>query len=109
MELTIESIKKLLATNDRAVGRALVVLRNRQTEDEKISKITKHQNGRGFRPAHAFIGCNMAQFFESNGFITSKQAAYWRTKMADGKTRIEIYSRQLLEEALLKNNTKQAA
>ena len=64
MQLNVDTIKTLLANNDKAVGRALIVLRNRQTADEKVSETTKHQNGRGFRPCHARMGTNMADFFE---------------------------------------------
>lgn len=109
MQLTIENIKQLLANNDRAVGRALVVLRNRQTADEQQSQHTRHLNGRGFRPCHARMGTSMADFFERRGYLTEKQVTYWRTKMADGNSRIEIYSRQLLEEAVAKAAAKQAA
>lgn len=109
MQHTIESIKHLLATNDRAVGRALVVLKNRQTGDEQRSKSTKYHNGRGFRPAHARLGCDMANFFESRGFMTPRQVAYWRHTMRDGNSRIEIYARQLLEEAQAKAAAREAA
>ena len=102
MQLNVDTIKNLLANNDKAVGRALIVLRNRQTADEKISETTKHQNGRGFRPCHARMGTNMADFFEKRGYLSPKQAAYWRAPMKDGNSRIEIYSRQLLEEAQAK-------
>lgn len=109
MELTIEAIKNLLATNDRAVGRALIVLRNRQTADEQAHEVTSHLNGRGFRPSHARMGTSMANFFEKHKYLSAKQIAYWRTPMKDGKTRIEIYSRQLLEEAKIKAAKKAAA
>ena len=99
MELTIRNIKDMLATNPRAVGRALVVLKNRQTADEQIQETTKYRNGRGFRPAHAFMGCQMADFFEKRGYLSEKQVNYWRKPMKCGNTRIEIYARQLLEEA----------
>jgi len=102
MKHTVESIKHLLATNDKAVGRALIVLRNRQTVDERSSETTRHLNGRGFRPCHARMGTSMANFFESRGYLTAKQVAYWRVAMADGNSRIEIYARQLLEEAEVK-------
>lgn len=102
MDVTINSIKDLLATNDRAIGRALVVLKNRQTADEQVEEHTRHRNGRGFRPCHARMGTNMAQFFERRGYLTAKQVEYWRRPMADGRSRIEIYSRQLLEEAVAK-------
>lgn len=99
MQHTVDSIRVLLATNDRAIGRALIVLRNRQTADEQSSEQTKYRNGRGFRPAHARMGVSMANFFERRGELTERQVSYWRTQMRDGKSRIEIYARQLLEEA----------
>lgn len=106
MPHTIESIKNLLATNDKAVGRALMVLSARQTEDERSQETTKYLNGRGFRPSHARMGVSMAKYFERNGFLTEKQINYWRTPTNCGKSRIEIYSRQLLEEANLKTLQK---
>jgi hypothetical protein len=109
MQHTVDSIKALLANNDRAVGRALIVLRNRQTADEQRTEQTKHQNGRGFRPCHARMGTSMANFFERRGYLTEKQVNYWRARMADGNSRIEIYSRQLLEEAAAKAAAKQAS
>ena len=107
MAHTIDSIKHLLATNDKAIGRALVVLTARQTADERSTETTKHLNGRGFRPCHARVGQSMAQFFQNRGFITAKQAAYWRKPMACGNPRIAIYARQLLEQAEL-NATQKA-
>jgi len=107
MELTVPAIKDLLATNDRAVGRALIVLRNRQTADERIAENTKHLNGRGFRPCHARMGTSMANFYEKFHRLSDKQLAYWRKPMKDGNTRIEIYARQLLEEARAKTVAKQ--
>lgn len=108
MELNVNAIKELLATNDRAVGRALIVLRNRQTADEQASEHTKYRNGRGFRPAHARMGTSMANFYEKFHKLSEKQVAYWRKPMKDGNTRIEIYARQLLEEAQDKAQKKLA-
>ena len=101
MAHTVESIKHLLATNDRAVGRALVVLTARQTEDERSAETTKHLNGRGWRPCHARMGTSMAKFFEQKSYLSPKQVAYWRKPMACGTPRIAIYARQLLEQAEL--------
>lgn len=109
MQHTVDSIRALLATNDRAVGRALIVLRNRQTADERSSEQTKHLNGRGFRPCHARMGTSMADFFERRGYLTERQVKYWRTEMRDGKSRIEIYARQLLEEAEARAAQREAA
>lgn len=101
MALTTDGIIHLLRTNDRAVGRALVVLKNRQTADEQASLQTRHLNGRGFRPCHAKRGVGMALFFERAGFLTPKQLAWWRQEGKEGM-RIGIYARQLLEEAKVK-------
>jgi hypothetical protein len=109
MQHTVESIRALLASNDRAVGRALIVLRNRQTDDEQRSETTKYHNGRGFRPCHARMGTSMANFFERRQYLTEKQVNYWRARMRDGKSRIEIYARQLLEEAEARASQREAA
>ena len=107
MTLTANDIVNLLTNNDKAVGRALLVLRNRQTADEQVSESTKHHNNRGFRPCHARMGTSMANFFEKTGYLTPKQVAYWRTKEKTGKMRIAIYWRQLMEEAEHKAAEKQ--
>jgi hypothetical protein len=100
--LNKESIVSLLATNDRAVARALVVLNQRQTADEQMTEHTTHQNGRGFRPCHARMGTSMAKFFERNGYLTIKQVSYWRKTDRSGAMRIGIYWAQLIEEAARK-------
>jgi hypothetical protein len=107
MPLTANDIVNLLTNNDKAVGRALLVLRNRQTADEQVSETTRHHNNRGFRPCHARMGTSMANFFEKTGYLTPKQVAYWRTKEKTGKMRIAIYWRQLMEEAERKAAEKQ--
>jgi len=99
MSLTKEKILELLATDKRAVARALLVLTDRQTPDEQAQETTRYLNGRGFRPCHARRGVSMAKFFKERGFLTDKQIAYWRFREAHGEMRIGIYWRQLLEEA----------
>lgn len=106
VEMTKESIVALLARNDKAVARALVLLNRRQTYDEQASENTKYHNGRGFRPAHARMGTSMAKFYERNGYLTEKQIAYWRRTDVNGNMRIGIYWRQLIEEAVEKQKNK---
>lgn len=108
MALTKNDIVSLLATNDKAVCRALVVLNERQTHDEQTTEHTKHLNGRGFRPAHARMGTSMAKFFTRNGYLSPKQIAYWRRPMKTGTPRIAIYWRQLLEVAEAKSKATAA-
>lgn len=96
--LTGTDIVNLLRTNDKAVCRALVVLKNLQTEDEQDAKTSFVDNRRGFRPQHAKIGTSMAEFYEKNGYLTPKQIAYWRVPKKEGM-RISIYWKQLLAAA----------
>lgn len=99
MTHTVESIRNLLATNDKAVARALLALNARQTEDEQRIEHTRHDNGRGFRPCHARMGTSMAKFYTRNGYLSPKQIAYWRKTDRSGNMRIGIYARQLLTVA----------
>lgn len=96
MAVTVEQIKELLKVNDKALGRALVALHNRQTVDERIQESTKYHNLRGFTSGHAKRGSSMAKFFIKTGFLTPKQLAWWRQTTASGRMRIEIYAGQLL-------------
>jgi len=107
INLTGTDIVNLLKTNDKAVARALVLLKNRQTYDEQQAEDVKYRNGRGFRPCHAARGTSMAKFYERNGYLSPKQIAYWRQQGKQGM-RIAIYWRQILEEAHLKAERKAA-
>ena len=97
-----QDIITLLATNDKAIARALVVLNERQTSDEQASENTKYHNGRGFRPCHARMGTSMAKFYAARGFLSTKQIAYWRKPMKNAPMKIAIYAGQLLEIAAAK-------
>jgi hypothetical protein len=93
-----ERIVELLATNDKAVGRALLRLLQNQTSDEQDAEDVKYRNFKGFRPCHARMGTSMAKFFQNRGYLTEKQAAYWRVRDKKGNMRIGIYAGQLLKE-----------
>ena len=103
-----DSIVKLLKTDDRAVARALLVLNERQTQDEQATENTRYLNGRGFRPCHARLGTSMAKQFANKGWLSKKQIDYWRVLDKAGNMRIGIYWAQLLEEVEIKS-AKQAA
>lgn len=103
--LNRESIIELLSTNDKAVIRAIVVLNECQTADERIAESTKYQNGQGFTAAHARMGSSMAKFYQKTGFLTKKQIDYWRMKTPSGRMRIEIYAGQLLSIAEAKQRS----
>lgn len=93
-----ERIVELLATNDKAVGRALLRLLQNQTNDEQVAQSVKYRNNQGFRPCHARMGTSMAEFFREKGYLSPKQAAYWRVRDKNGSMRIGIYATQLLKE-----------
>lgn len=93
-----ERIVELLEKNDYAVGRALARLYQNQTFDERVAKDVKYRNNKGFRPCHARIGAEMAEYFKRKGCLTPAQARYWRVRDKTGAMRIAIYANQLLKE-----------
>ena len=99
--LTKDSITDLLRRNNEAVARALVVLYNNQTFDEKQQQDVKYRNNKGFRPAHARIGTSMAEQYLRTGRLSDAQVRYWRVTGKEGM-RIGIYTRQLIEAAMKK-------
>lgn len=55
-------IISLLHLNDRAVERAMIVLYNNQTEDERSAGATKHHNRKGFNSYDAKTGTYYAMW-----------------------------------------------
>ena len=70
MEHTRESIRALLQRSDKAVERAMVVLHERQTCDEKAASVTRHTNQRGFSAAHAHRGSYYARWVNGGRHLT---------------------------------------
>lgn len=68
--VTKESIRALLETNDKAVERAIIVLFERQTNDEQVQSVTRHDNQRGFSAAHASKGSYYARWIKSGRRLT---------------------------------------
>ena len=92
-------ILNLLATNDKAVGRAVAAINKFQTNAEQTCFSTMNDNGVGFTTADARMGTSMAQFFARNGYLSPLQLAYWRKPNAKGIPRIAKYAGQLLRIA----------
>jgi hypothetical protein len=100
--VTKEKLNEMLNNEEirmRVIGRALVHLRNRQTQDEQIEEKTKHSNLRGFQPADARMGTSMASYYERFGKLSEKQQSYWMIRNCKGTMRLSKYWRQLDEEA----------
>jgi hypothetical protein len=96
MTHTRESIIQLLLNNDKAVGRALLVVYGNQTDSEKISQSVHVENGKGFTPADARRGVSMAEWYMRKGWLSPKQIAYWRKPNAKGIPKIGKYTKQLM-------------
>jgi len=78
---TQQDIQDMLKTNDKAVIRAMLVIYEYQTEDEKNSDETLHANGMGFSGADAFILTQFTKFYKEHGFLSGKQLEIARKKM----------------------------
>jgi hypothetical protein len=81
------------------VGRALVVLFNRQVEDEKTSNDTRHLNMRGFAPCDAYSGTLTAKYYLKHRRLLDWQLERWLAPTSKGYPRIAKYTRQLNEAA----------
>lgn len=102
--VTRESLHELLRGADEErrkhiIGRALVVLYNRQTADEKRVMDTKESNGIGFAGCDAKQGSYGARQYISTQTIDKYQVQAWM-RLSRGAPRICKYARQLNEAAL---------
>lgn len=85
-----------------AIGRALVHLFNRQTEDEKSSNDVRHDNRRGFTAGDARKGSITAKYYIKNKKLLDWQIDLWLERDGRGLQRIGKYYRQIAEEAAKK-------
>jgi hypothetical protein len=92
-----------------AIGRALVHLFNRQTDDEKVASDTKHHNARGFTPADAKRGSITAKYYLKYRKLEQWQREQWLKSDRAGRLRLGKYYRQIAEEAARRANKTQSA
>ena len=92
-----DSIKDLLSSNDRAVERAILVIYNNQTLDEKNEVTVSHNNGIGFLPMHARRGTYYANWLNSGRHLNGRHLEIARTMTMK-------YTRQLLMAIKAKEN-----
>lgn len=81
------------------VGRALVVIFNRQTNEEKNITATVEDNGIGFTGADARSGTITAKYYLKHRKLLDWQVECWLKRNRKGTFRIAKYWRQLNEEA----------
>ena len=103
--VTRDSLINMINTADhdrrvKIIGRALVALFKRQTEDERASNDTSHNNMRGFAGCDARPGSITAKYFIKNGNLLDWQVERWIAPAKNGLPRIAKYARQLNEVAL---------
>ena len=80
-EWSKQDIKDLLARNDEAVRRALLIVYSFQTEEEQDYEETVEHNGIGFSGADANILSSFARQLKDNRQLSFKQMEIARKKM----------------------------
>ena len=85
---------------EAVVGRALVALLQRQTDDEVRANDTRVNNGVGFSGADARSGTLTAKTFSRDGKLLDWQVARWTKLAKNGYPRLAKYAKQLNEIAL---------
>ncbi len=107
--VTKDSLQKMLDSNDinyviQVIGRALVVIMNQQTDDEKQKVRTIEHNGIGFTGSDAKSGTLTAKSFLKNKTLTEWQIEKWLKKNSNGYSRLVKYHAQLNRAAIRKSN-----
>jgi len=87
-----ETIQELLEKNDTAVLRAVLAIYDRQTEDEKDIRGTRHLNSVGYSGVDGEIMSSFARQIQKRNSLSPKQMVIARKKM-------KRYWRQLVEIA----------
>jgi len=105
--VTRDSLRVMLRNDnikyvDTVIGRALLALLDRQTEDEKRAADTRVWNAVGFSGADARSGTLTAKAFAKNGRLLDWQREKWVKPAKNGYPRLCKYAKQLNEIALEK-------
>jgi hypothetical protein len=107
--VTRDTIRNMLRNDNRkyvetVIGRALLALLDRQTEDEKIAADTRVWNAVGFSGADAKSGTLTAKFYAKHGKLLDWQVEKWTKPAKNGYPRLCKYAKQLNEIALEKQS-----
>jgi len=87
---------------DAVIGRALLAILKRQTDDEARAADTKYTNGVGFSSADAKSGTLTAKAFAKNKSLLDWQRNKWLKPAKNSYPRLCKYAKQLNEIALEK-------
>ena len=107
--VTRDTIARMLENPNRkyveaVIGRALLALLDRQTEDEKRAADTREWNAVGFSGADARSGTLTAKFYAKHGCLLDWQVARWSKPAKNGYPRLAKYHKQLNEIAMEKRS-----
>ena len=91
-------LKDLLSHNDKAVLKAVEVIYDRQTDEEKYSGETKEENGIGFSKIDARELGDIAKKIKNGKPITRGEFAKARNKIKKYWKQLMLISKQCLEE-----------
>jgi ssDNA-binding Zn-finger/Zn-ribbon topoisomerase 1 len=75
---TKEAIIDLINTREDAVLKGIVIIYNRQTTDEQVTRDTKYLNGRGFNGFDAEFGSSLAVQVIDKHYLSIKQMEFAR-------------------------------
>jgi hypothetical protein len=95
MTYTKEYIQEKLSSDVRWMERAVIVLFDRQTDDEQVTDSTVHQNGRGFNGTDSRYLTYVSKYLLKGGRLTGPHVSKVGRKLPK-------YWRQILEEIELK-------
>lgn len=88
---SVEEVIEALGRDD-SVHIAILQIYGRQTEDEKLTRETKHHNRRGFSQIHAPLGSYLANYILEGRQLTGK----W---LAKARALSKRYAKQLVDIA----------
>ncbi len=94
---TANDVRKILAENPKAVLKAIVTLYNLQDDDEKLCKLSKHNNAKGFNSFDAEFMSDCAL-----DIINTKKLS--NEKYDTARTKIFKYANQLSNIANAKSD-----
>lgn len=102
--VTRESLHKMINSSDaeknmHRIGRALVILFDRQTNTEQTRNVTDTDNMRGFTSADAFSGSVTAKYYKKHGKLLEWQVEKWTRVNKTGVSRLAKYWLQIDEHA----------
>lgn len=78
---TKSRVQALLASNEKAAIRGLLVVYANQTQSEQSGQLAIEHNGVGFSSMDAEILTSFAQFYQRAGFLSAKQMTILQKKI----------------------------